>query len=609
MVDLRDTANENGLRALMGGSEAVRYSGGMSESRRWSYARLADDLFQGLTGEVTDPIKWVQAHGEFPWSVQREILTSVRDNRYTAVQSCHEAGKSFIASRIIAWWIDSHPPGTAFVVSTAPSAAQVATIMWREVAGLHRRAELPGRITSAGYPQWKIDGEVVGIGRKPGDYEESAFQGYHAEFMLVIIDEACGVPEHLYDAIHSLVGNDEARVLAIGNPDDPSSHFATKVCKAGSEWNVIHIDALRTPNMTAENVVGPDPEHPRYPITARLMEAEGIPFSTEAVPDSVRKMLVGPRWVEERLRDWAGLNADSPIDQIVARSHGTSIVESKIRGLFPTSASDGIIPLGWIMRAVERGRDQDFNHAPGARILGVDVARTGDDQTCFAVRQGSQILDLRRMHLTDTMEVVAQAATWLHEPGSTAVVDVIGIGSGVYDRLAQMKNHYEITGQPLPFNASSQSSRRDRLNQFTFFNDRAAAWWRMRELLDPAFGSQIALPDDDDLVAELAAPRYNIYANGRLKVEAKDEIRKRLGRSTDSADAVIQAFWVDGPAAGGEFIPYEQDQRRYKGRETRGQVFQYGYDPFSDADMAVGLGQSNLVARTDPLNDWVNETL
>jgi hypothetical protein len=241
--------------------------------------------------------------------------------------------------------------------------------------------------------------------------------------------------------------------------------------------------------------------------------------------------------------------------------------------------------------------------------VGVDVARTGDDQTCFAVRQGSQITDIRRMHLTDTMEVVAQAATWLHEPGSLGVVDVIGIGSGVYDRLAQMKNQAAIVGQVLPFNASKNSGRRDRLNQFTFFNDRAAAWWHMRELLDPAFNSNIALPDDDDLVAELAAPHSTIYANGRLKVEAKDDIRKRLGRSTDSADAVIQAFWVDGPSAGGEYIPYEQDQARYKGRETRGAVYQYGYDPFTDADMAIGLGQSNLMSRNDPLDDWVNETL
>src|SRR4051812_2227197 len=135
-------------------------------------------------------------------------------------------GKSFIASRIIAWWIDSHPVGEAFVVSTAPSAAQVSAIMWREVAKIHRAADLEGKINRAGYPQWYIGPELVGYGRKPADYEQSAFQGIHAKYVLVVIDEACGVPRHLYDAIDALVTNQNCRVLAIGNPDDAASHFA-----------------------------------------------------------------------------------------------------------------------------------------------------------------------------------------------------------------------------------------------------------------------------------------------------------------------------------------------------------------------------------------------
>lgn len=557
------------------------------------------DVFVGQKGTVNNPVAWVQERGEFPWSVQRDILESVRDNRYTAVQSCHEAGKSFIASRVIAWWIDSHPPGTAFVVSTAPSAAQVATIMWREVAALHKKASLPGRITSAGYPQWKIDSQIVGIGRKPGDYEESAFQGYHAEYMLVIIDEACGVPEHLYDAIHSLVGNDEARVLAIGNPDDPSSHFATKVCKADSEWNVIHIDALRTPNMTYDRVVGPDPENPVFPILAKLMQAEGIPFSTEEVPDRVRKMLVGPRWVEERLRDWGGIHHEMSSDEVVQRCHGTAIIEAKIRGLFPESAMDGVIPLGWIMRAVERGKDFNLTPEPGATILGVDVARTGDDMTCIATRRGSQIINLKRAHITDTMEVADVVAAALQEPGSIAVVDVIGIGSGVYDRLRQLRNKGALVGTPLEFNAAKNTRRKDRLGTFIMFNCRAAAWWNLREKLDPSRGSVVTLPDDDDLIAELAAPKFTVYNNGRMKVEAKEDIKKRLHRSTDSADAVIQAFWVDGPnGTNGEYIPYERDDPHRLGQETNGNVFNYeGYDPFTDVDMSVGLGDGSLMGR------------
>lgn len=577
-------------------------------SQFWS--GIVEDALTGFTGGSTDPVGWVQGNGEFCWSEQRRILESVRDNRYTAVHSAHDLGKSFIASRIIAWWISSHPVGEAFVVSTAPSAAQVGAIMWREVAKIHRKAGLIGKINRAGYPQWYVDAELIGYGRKPADYEQSAFQGIHAKYVLVVIDEACGVPKHLYDAIDALVTNANCRVLAIGNPDDPASHFAS-VCKPGSGWNVIHLDGLRSPNMTYDRVVGPDPSSPRRPLLAALMEAEGIPYSTEVIPEELREYLIDEQWIEERIQRWAGvsqmhlasLDHEALLDMLRARTHGSTLFTAKVRGIFPEAASDGVIPLGWLTQAVNRWRQlQGYDgrvdslkaHTSGARIVGVDVARTGADQTCIALRYGSYIPALQRMRITDTMEVADKVASYMHEPGTTAVIDVIGIGSGVYDRLRRMKNEGLIVGTPIPFNASAGTTRQDMLGEFKFYNSRAAAWWRMRELLDPSRGSVIALPDDEELIEELAAPKFDLYAAGRMKVESKDDIKRRIGRSTDSADAVIQAFWVDGPGGGGEYIPYNDDAYQ-PGRSSRGKVFNYdGYDPFTDSDMSVRMGNGNL---------------
>jgi hypothetical protein len=564
------------------------------------WGTLADDV---LFTRGTDPKVWVESNGEFVWSKQAEILDSVVANRYTAVHSAHDLGKSFIASRIIAWWIDSHPVGEAFVVSTAPSAAQVSAIMWREVAKIHRKAELQGKVNRAGYPQWFIGPELVGYGRKPADYEQSAFQGIHAKYVLVVIDEACGVPRHLYDAIDSLVTNEHARVLAIGNPDDATSHFSS-VCKPGSGWNVIHLDGLRSPNITYDRVVGDDPEFPKYPLLAALMEAEDLPYSTEVVPEELREYLIDERWIEERIHRWCGvspeqlgaLSREQAHDILLSRTHGSSLFTAKVRGIFPDSASEGVIPLGWVTQATARWRDikdRLKQRAPGGvRITGVDVARGGADQTCFAHRHGDYVSSVERMRVTDTMEVANRAASYMHEPMSTAVVDVIGIGSGVYDRLRMMKNNAEIKGTPIPFNASKQAQRRDRLGQFHFFNDRAAAWWNMRERLDPAFGSQVAIPDDEELIEELCAPKYDLYANGRLKVESKDQIKARIGRSTDSADAVIQAFWVDGPAGALEGMPYAEVDGSRPPKES---AFNYdGYNPFTDEDMSVGLGNGSL---------------
>lgn len=525
---------------------------------------------------TNDPVLWVQRNDEEVWSKQREILESVRDNRYTAVHSAHDLGKSFIASRAIAWWIDTHPPGSAFVVSTAPSAAQVGAIMWREVGKIHRKAELPGKINRAGYPQWYLDGELVGYGRKPADYEQSAFQGIHAEYVLVVIDEACGVPQHLYDAVDALATNENARVLAIGNPDDPASHFA-RVCKPESGWNVIHLDGLRSPNITYDRVVGDDPSNPKHPLLAALMEAEGIPYSEEPVSDYLRKMLVNELWIEERIHRWANISPSTAqhlpypelVEKVRVACEGSPLFTSKVRGLFPESATEGVIPLGWVQRAIERWHDLKSDKSawvPGNFVLGVDVARTGDDETCFAYRYGNHVRKIEHMRITDTTEIADRAAAVLHEPQSSVCVDVIGIGSGVFDLLRRYKNQGMIVGTPFPFNAAAQSGRHDKLGQFRFLNDRAAAWWNLRELLDPSAGSNIALPDDEALVAELVAPKYGFNAGGTLKVEAKEEIKRRIGRSTDAADAVIAAFWVSGDFRVEEFFEYDAPGKRRKPR-------------------------------------------
>lgn len=579
------------------------------------FGNLADRWGKALDDKA-DPKAWVRDTGhEETWSQQDAILDSVREHRYTAVHSAHDLGKSFIASRTIGWWIDSHPVGSAFVVSTAPTAAQVSAIMWREVGKLHRKARLEGKINRAGYPQWLIDGELVGYGRKPADYEESAFQGIHAKYVLIVIDEACGVARHLYDAVDALATNEHARVLAIGNPDDPTSHFAA-ICKPDSGWNVIHLDGLRSPNMTKERVIGHKSAgfgytNPRYPLLAALMEAEHIPYSREKVSDDLRDMLINERWIEERMERWCGVTPaqarNLPVAElhelIRSRTDGSPLFTSKVRGLFPTASSEGIIPLGWVQRAVERWHDlHDRDHGvppslkglPGALIVGVDVARTGNDETCLALRYGSYVPEIHRMRVTDTMEVADRAAAYMHEPGSMAVIDVIGIGSGVYDRLRQMKSQTLIVGTAIPFNASGQSHRRDKLGQFRFRNDRAAAWWNMREMLDPTFGSQLAIPDDERLIEELVAVKYDHFVNGTMTVESKDEIKKRIGRSTDAADAVIQAFWIGNSGTQPEFIPFEDG----KARRRRGSVIDYqGYDPFTDEDMAIspGFGSAGIV--------------
>jgi hypothetical protein len=175
----------------------------------------------------------------------------------------------------------------------------------------------------------------------------------------------------------------------------------------------------------------------------------------------------------------------------------------------------------------------------GMKVVGVDPARTGIDKTIIAVRYGPLISELRPTALEDTMQTAGRVRGVLDSlgKGAVAVVDVIGIGAGVVDRLREQKFH------TIGFNAGASTKRKDAAGELGFLNARSAAWWNIRELLDPANGHGLMLPPDDRMIGDLTAPHWQVMSGGKIKVESKDDIRKRIGRSTDHGDAIIHAFW------------------------------------------------------------------
>jgi hypothetical protein len=109
------------------------------------FAIAADLLFPEPSTYLNDPVRWATTRlCEFWWSGQREIAGMVVRNRYSAIKASHDVSKSHTVSRLACWWIDVHPPGDAFVVTTAPTTAQVEAILWRYIGNAHRKAGLPG---------------------------------------------------------------------------------------------------------------------------------------------------------------------------------------------------------------------------------------------------------------------------------------------------------------------------------------------------------------------------------------------------------------------------------------------------------------------------------
>jgi hypothetical protein len=170
----------------------------------------------------------------------------------------------------------------------------------------------------------------------------------------------------------------------------------------------------------------------------------------------------------------------------------------------------------------------------------VDVGHKGEDKTVIVTRRGPFVIKVEQWSKRDTVAVAQLVRDRLSlYPKSTAVVDAIGVGAGVVDQLRN-------TGHSVvAFVSSSATHRRDATGTQRFSNSRAAAFWYFREQLDPAFGGQVAIEPNDDLLRDLSAPRFEVVQGGRIKIELKADIKKRLGHSPDLGDAVVYAFWVE----------------------------------------------------------------
>jgi hypothetical protein len=444
-----------------------------------------EKLYPPTDPYTNDPVGWMNRRcRRFLWSKQKQILESVRDNRFTAVPSCHGPGKSFTASGAGAWWLDSHPPGDAFLVTTAPTDSQVKTILWRELRRRHREAKMSGRITLEA--QWyqgekMVDEEIIGLGRKPQDYDPDAFQGIHAKYVLVIVDEATGVPKQLFDALETLMTNDYARMLAIGNPDDPTSYFET-ICRPGSGWNVIRIPAHQTPN-----------------------------FTGEPVPQDVAEVLVTPLWVKEREQKWG---KTSPL------------YISKVLAEFPEISSDTLITPAMVRAAMAK-----MMTPTRLGQYGSDVARYGPDETVVYYNRGGHVRLVYRGHQQPTDQTRGHFARLLLQHGPEYVpmyIDVVGIGGGVVDEMhADGLNVYGIH-----VGLKADDPQR-------FANKRAEMYWRLREMFEA--GELDIDPEDEDLHSQLSSLRWFITRKGQIAIESKEDMKRRGLPSPDRADAFMLA--------------------------------------------------------------------
>lgn len=198
-----------------------------------------------------------------------------------------------------------------------------------------------------------------------------------------------------------------------------------------------------------------------------------------------------------------------------------------------------IIPTAWVRAAQKRWVEREEPKTP-LTAVGVDPSRGGNDKTGIAMRYDNwfaRVVSHPGWLVTDgaiAAELVRQAIGNRNAP-SYINVDVAGIGSSVYDHLKVMYDNVQ------PFNAAEGSEYRDKSGKLKMRNKRAEMYWRMRDALDPENGDDLALPPDTELLADLCSARYEVSSAG-VKVEDKEEIKERIGRSPDIGEAVMMAL-------------------------------------------------------------------
>lgn len=328
-----------------------------------------------------DPVFFVEEVLHNPlWEKQKEILEAVRDNSEVAIRSCHASGKSYVAGRIVHWWLNAHTDSV--VITTAPTFRQVKEVLWREIKGsvsgkniYPRQAVLDTRIDIS--PQWF----ALGLSTDKPDQ----FQGFHSPHMLVLIDEASGIEPEIEEAIDGLTPE---RIVRIGQPLSTLGRFADSFRMPGIKK--IQISAFDTPNVKEGKIVIP------------------------------------------------GLITLGDIEKFKIRyGDDSDVYRVRVLGEFPRQDADSLISVDDVSKAIDR-EAKVLTH--WEKKLGVDVARFGDDRTVILGRQMEKVFRKETFTGQDTMQIAGHVIRIAKEEGVKAqniCVDPIGVGGGVVDRLKE----------------------------------------------------------------------------------------------------------------------------------------------------------------------------
>lgn len=457
---------------------------------------LDDFLEESIPLWQEDPVLYFDEVLHFhPDEWQEEAAMDLAHNPKVSIKSGQGVGKTAFEAAMLLWFITCFPYPR--IVATAPTKQQLHDVLWSEVAKWMNKSELLSSLLKWTKTYIYMIGNekrwfaVARTATKPEN-----MQGFHEDNMLFIVDEASGVADPIMEAVLGTLTGENNKLLMCGNP--------TKTI--GTFYDAFHKDRA-------------------------LYKCHTV--------SSTQSERTGKRQIESMIKKYGW---------------DSNVVRVRVRGEFPNQEDDVFIALSLVEQCCDKVYELPEGKGMTQVILGVDVARFGDDETVIYRNFKGRAKLARKRRGQDLMatvgDVVREYKRIIKEfpdyQGKIYVnIDDTGLGGGVTDRLKEVKREQKLRRlYVIPINAAEKIETDTKAGKEAaeYYNDLTTHMWAsLRDLLE---GGDIVLEDDEETVGQLSSRKYTMASNGKLQIEPKKEMKKRGLDSPDRADALTLSCYL-----------------------------------------------------------------
>ena len=412
-----------------------------------------------------------------------------------SIKSGQGIGKTGLEAAVFLWFLTCFP--FPRVVATAPTKQQLNDVLWSEIAKwMGNSPLLPRLLKWTKTYVYMIGNEKRWFGVARTATKPENMQGFHEDNMLFIVDEASGVADPIMEAILGTLSGENNKLLLCGNPTRTSGTFYDSHTRDRALYRCFTVSSMDSHRTNKENI------------------------------------------------------------ESLIRKYGwdSNVVRVRVRGEFPKQEDDVFIPIEVIEQCSSRVYELPDGSGMPFVVLGVDVARFGDDETVLYLNNFGHCRLVRKRRGQDLMSTAGDVVAVYREfyaknpsyHGKMYVnIDDTGLGGGVTDRLREVRREQKLHRMVIiPINAAEKietdtSAGKDAARRYN--NLTTAMWASMRDLLTE---KSIVIGDDQETFAQLSSRKYRMASNGKLEIEPKEEMKKRGLDSPDRADALALSLYL-----------------------------------------------------------------